>query len=120
MADLHELRESLSTETLDVRRAVNSIIEELNAYDWYQQRVDATKDEELRAVLAHNRDEEIEHASMILEYLRRKSSLFDTNLKQFLFTTADITLLEGKKNGEGTQRLAIPPLVATLGSLRKK
>lgn len=82
---LHEDASALSSETRELHRAITSLIEELEAVDWYQQRVDATGDAELRAVLAHNRDEEIEHACMTLEWIRRRSDAFDRQLRRFLF-----------------------------------
>jgi ferritin-like protein len=82
----HEPIEELSNETIDMHRAIVSLMEELEAVDWYNQRVDACKDEELKAILAHNRDEEKEHAAMILEWIRRKDSRFDKELKDYLFT----------------------------------
>lgn len=87
----HEPIEELSNETRDMHRAIVSLMEELEAVDWYSQRVDACKDEELKAILAHNRDEEKEHASMVLEWIRRKDSAFSTQLKNFLFTDKPIT-----------------------------
>jgi len=72
------------------------MIEELEAVDWYQQRVDATDDEELRSILAHNRDEEKEHAAMLLEWLRRNDEALAKELKEYLFTTDKITDLEEK------------------------
>lgn len=87
----HEPIEELSDETRDMHRAIVSLMEELEAVDWYNQRVDACKDEELKAILAHNRDEEKEHASMVLEWIRRKDSVFSTQLKNFLFTDKPIT-----------------------------
>lgn len=96
---LHEAAETLGPETRDRHRAIASLIEELEAVDWYQQRVDATGDDELRAILAHNRDEEIEHASMILEWLRRHHPNFDEMLKSYLFTEADVTSLEEAQDG---------------------
>ena len=80
----HESTEDLTSQTLDLHRAIRSLMEELEAIDWYQQRVDATKDDALRAILAHNRDEEKEHASMLLEWIRRQdpACLFP-NLKCF-------------------------------------
>ena len=87
----HEPIEELSDETRDMHRAIVSLMEELEAVDWYNQRVDACKDEELKAILAHNRDEEKEHASMVLEWIRRKDSAFSTQLKNFLFTDKPIT-----------------------------
>lgn len=89
-AGYHEPIEELSGETRDMHRAIVSLMEELEAVDWYNQRVDACKDEELKAILAHNRDEEKEHASMVLEWIRRKDSVFSTQLKNFLFTDKPI------------------------------
>ncbi|MEE4164002.1 MAG: encapsulin-associated ferritin-like protein [Woeseiaceae bacterium] len=82
----HEPVEELSDETRDMHRAIISLMEELEAVDWYNQRVDATKDKELAAILAHNRDEEKEHAAMVLEWIRRKDPAFDKELKDYLFT----------------------------------
>ena len=87
----HEPVDKLSPETLDFHRAVVSLIEELEAVDWYNQRVDACTDPELRAILVHNRDEEIEHASMTLEWIRRKNPVFDRELREALFKTGPIT-----------------------------
>ena len=69
---------------------LHSLMEELEAINWYNQRVDACKDEELKAILAHNRDEEKEHAAMVLEWIRRKDSTFDKELKDYLFTEKTI------------------------------
>ena len=84
--DLHEAASDLSEATRDMHRAIVSLIEELEAVDWYQQRVDACKNPELRAILAHNRDEEKEHAAMVLEWIRRKDKRFSSELKDYLFT----------------------------------
>jgi len=86
----HEPVEELSDETRDMHRAVQSLMEELEAVDWYNQRVDACKDESLAKILAHNRDEEIEHAVMTLEWLRRNNKVFDEQLRRFLFKEGDI------------------------------
>ena len=80
----------LSKETLDMHRAIASLIEELEAVDWYNQRVDACANAELRAILAHNRDEEKEHAAMVLEWIRRRDPSFDKELKDYLFTDKTI------------------------------
>ena len=80
----------LSDEVRDMHRAIESLKEELEAIDWYNQRVDVCKDEELKAILAHNRDEEKEHASMILEWIRRKDGTFNKELKDYLFTDKPI------------------------------
>jgi len=82
----HEALEDLSPETKDMHRAITSLMEELEAVDWYNQRVDACKNEELKAILAHNRDEEKEHAAMVLEWIRRQDPSFDKELKDYLFT----------------------------------
>lgn len=86
----HEAAEDLSDETKDMHRAIVSLMEELEAVDWYNQRVDACKDEELKAILIHNRDEEKEHAAMMLEWIRRQDSTFDGELKDYLFTEKPI------------------------------
>ena len=86
----HEPVEELSDQTRDFHRAIVSLMEELEAVDWYNQRVDACKDAELKAILAHNRDEEMEHAAMVLEWIRRRSPTFDKELKDFLFTDKPI------------------------------
>ena len=83
---LHEPAGQLSPQTIDMHRAIVSLIEELEAVDWYQQRVDACRDPELKAILAHNRDEEKEHAAMVLEWIRRKDPTFSSELKDYLFT----------------------------------
>jgi ferritin-like protein len=86
----HEPVEELSAETRDMHRAIVSLMEELEAVDWYNQRADACKDQELRAILEHNRDEEKEHASMVLEWIRRKDPRFSEELKDYLFTETPI------------------------------
>jgi len=90
----HEPLNELSDETRDMHRAIISLMEELEAVDWYNQRVDACQDDELRAILAHNRDEEKEHAAMVLEWIRRRDQRFDKELKDYLFTKKPITGLE--------------------------
>jgi uncharacterized protein len=75
-------------------------MEELEAVDWYNQRVDATEDEALAKVLAHNRDEEKEHAAMVLEWLRRRDPVLDAHLRTYLFTEGDITELEHEAEGD--------------------
>ncbi len=81
----HEPIEKLSADTLDMHRAIASLMEELEAVDWYNQRVDACEDPELKAILAHNRDEEKEHAAMVLEWIRRHDPVFDHELRDSLF-----------------------------------
>ena len=82
----HEPINELSAETRDMHRAITSLMEELEAVDWYNQRIDACNDSELKAILAHNRDEEKEHAAMVLEWIRRQDLTFDSELKDYLFT----------------------------------
>ena len=90
----HEPINELTNETRDMHRAITSLMEELEAVDWYNQRVDACKDKELKAILAHNRDEEKEHAAMVLEWIRRKDPRFDRELKDYLFTDKPTAILQ--------------------------
>jgi ferritin-like protein len=96
---LHEAADDLSAETKDYHRAIVSLMEELEAVDWYNQRVDATADEALAEVLAHNRDEEKEHAAMTLEWLRRRDPKLDEHLRTYLFTEGDILEIEEEAEG---------------------
>lgn len=89
-AQLHEAADDLSAETREMHRALVSLIEELEAVDWYGQRIDASQDDELKRVLTHNRDEEKEHACMTLEWIRRRDPTFDGFLRRFLFQTERI------------------------------
>lgn len=91
---LHEDAAVLGPDIVDQHRAIVSLMEELEAVDWYNQRARATSDEELRALLAHNRDEEKEHAAMALEWLRRRDPIFSRHLRTFLFTEGPITGIE--------------------------
>jgi ferritin-like protein len=86
----HEPVEQLSAETRDMHRAIASLIEELEAVDWYNQRAAVCSDPELKAILAHNRDEEKEHAAMVLEWIRRRDPSFDKELRDYLFTDKKI------------------------------
>lgn len=86
----HEPIEKLSAETLDMHRAIISLMEELEAVDWYNQRADACSDPELKRILMHNRDEEKEHAAMVLEWIRRHDPAFDHQLKDSLFKEGPI------------------------------
>jgi uncharacterized protein len=107
---LHEQRELLSEATVDYHRAMTSPCEELEAIDWYDQRAKATTDESLAAVLIHNRDDEKEHAAMALEWLRRRDTELDTQLRKFLFSSAPVTEVgEGDSGGS--------PAAAASGSL---
>ncbi len=82
----HEPIAELSAETRDMHRAITSLMEELEAVDWYNQRVDAASDPELKAILSHNRDEKKEHAAMVLEWIRRRGPSFDHELYDYPFT----------------------------------
>lgn len=93
-ADLHEDASELSETTIDRHRAIVSLMEELEAVDWYDQRVHATNDESLAALLAHNRDEEKEHAAMTMEWLRRNDPGWDAQIRTYLFTDAPILDVE--------------------------
>jgi ferritin-like protein len=99
--DFHEPPEELSEETRMYRRALHSVMEEMEAIDWYQQRIDATKNEQLRKILDHNREEEIEHACMTLEWMRRNMDGWDETMRTYLFTEGDITELEEEEEDNG-------------------
>ena len=114
---LHESEERLSPATRDMHRAIVSLMEELEATDWYLQRAEATEDAELREVLLHNREEEQEHAAMVLEWIRRHDRTFEAKLREYLFTEGSIVQREkvleqgaaARPNGGGR---------TSLGSLR--
>jgi ferritin-like protein len=111
----HEAADTLSPRTRDLHRAIVSLMEELEAVDWYQQRVEATGDAALREILEHNRDEEKEHAAMVLEWLRRSDPTFERYLRKYLFTDRSIVAIEDElDNG------AAPKAAATVGSLRRR
>ncbi len=103
--NLHEDPTVLSDETKDLHRAIVSLMEELEAVDWYGQRAEACTDDELRAVLVHNKNEEIEHAMMNLEWIRRRSPKFAENVATYLGTKGPITAVEASTkegaNGDG-------------------
>jgi uncharacterized protein len=96
----HESESKLRPETLDNHRALTSMQEELEAADWYDQRVDAGTDEGLKEILAHNRDEEKEHFAMLLEWYRRRDPKMDAHLKEYLFTSGSLVALE-QAGGDG-------------------
>ena len=98
---LHESEQALKPETIDRHRAVVSIMEELEAVDWYDQRIDAAHDPELKELLAHNRDEEKEHASMMLEWLRRRDPKLNEHLRTYLFTNKSLLAIEEEAEGKG-------------------
>jgi ferritin-like protein len=97
----HEPIELLSAETKNTHRAIVSLKEELEAIDWYQQRAEACTDPELRAVLIHNKNEEVEHAMMTLEWLRRNVAVFDANIDMYLKSSGPITEVEELATGGG-------------------
>ncbi|MFN2362849.1 MAG: encapsulin-associated ferritin-like protein [Halarsenatibacteraceae bacterium] len=89
--EYHERHEDLPQEAIEYHRIIKSVIEEMEAVDWYNQRAVATEDEDVRKIVSHNRDEEIEHACMGLEWLRRNNEVWDEYLREFLFRDGDIT-----------------------------
>jgi uncharacterized protein len=119
----HEAEERLAPATRDLHRAIASLMEELEAVDWYQQRIDATQDAELRDILRHNRDEEKEHAAMVLEWIRRRDRAFDAKLRTYLFTEGSIvgredTAAAATTPGDDNGATAASHGVVTVGSLR--
>jgi hypothetical protein len=113
---LHEPAELLGEETIDRHRAFTSLVEELEAVDWYDQRVHATSDSSLADILAHNRDEEKEHASMTLEWIRRRDPALDGHLRTYLFTTEPVT--EEEAEAEGTDAASAGAGSLGIGSLK--
>ena len=93
---LHEERNRVSEKTVDRKRAIDSLREELEAIDWYAQRMDATRNKELKTILQHNMDEEKEHAAMLLEWIRRNDPHFNKMLKKKLFISGKIVAKEKK------------------------
>ncbi|HSG87783.1 MAG TPA: ferritin-like domain-containing protein [Pseudomonadales bacterium] len=114
---LHEPREQLPEELIDKHRAISSLIEEFDAVDWYDQRAAATSDPELKAVLEHNRDEEMEHAAMVLEWLRRRHPKIDEELRNYLFKDGDIIGQEAAATGKDEAAAAGATSPGTDGSL---
>jgi hypothetical protein len=88
---LHVPRERLRRETLNLHYAITSLMEEFEAVDWYRQRADDTDDPELKAIMLHNAREELEHASMVLEWIRRNDKEAETQLREYLFSEGPIT-----------------------------
>ncbi len=117
---LHEPVDKLKPETINFHRAMVSVMEELEAIDWYRQRAEACTDSQLRAILEHNMNEEIEHFSMALEWIRRNTPKFDEALKTYLFTTGEITELEEAATGgkEGSAKGNRPSARATVGDMK--
>jgi ferritin-like protein len=118
-AGFHEDVGVLRPATVDRHRATASLMEELEAVDWYDQRIDATDDETLAEVLRHNRDEEKEHAAMNLEWLRRHDPELDVFLREYLFSEGSITALEEAVEGGGEAASPAPaPAGLGIGALR--
>ena len=107
----HEPLDLLSGDTRDMHRAIVSLMEELEAIDWYQQRADACADAQLKDVLLHNKNEEIEHAAMVMEWIRRHDDHFNTMMRKYLFSEAPIAAIE--KAAEAAS--AAPAPIETLG-----
>src|SRR5262245_41965524 len=118
----HEPLDKLSSRTQDMHRALVSLQEELEAVDWYQQRADATQDAELKAILLHNMREEIEHASMVLEWLRRNHPDFTMHLRTYLFQEKPILEIEAvdrASNGQSTPTAGRPQgMQLTIGHMK--
>jgi uncharacterized protein len=121
MADYeyHEPVEELGAVERDRHRAVKSMIEELEAIDWYQQRAATSANQELKEVLRHNRDEEMEHAAMLLEWLRRNVDGWHEKLRRYLFTAQPITSIEAAADGEDGLRPAAPSGDLGIGGLKE-
>jgi hypothetical protein len=119
----HEPPETLTPKTRETHRALVSLQEELEAVDWYRQRADACRDDELRGILLHNMGEEVEHASMLLEWLRRNEQRFDKELRERLFSDADTPETVSNGSHEGTtspEGEPAGPNRLTVGSLKSK
>jgi len=101
MVEYHEKWDALPPEIKDLHRGLKSLQEELEAVDWYAQRMAVADDEELKRILKHNRDEEIEHASMLIEWLRRNADVWDDELRTYLFTAAPIVEVEDAESTGG-------------------
>jgi ferritin-like protein len=117
-AGLHEPEDRLPTEVIDDHRAIVSIMEELEAIDWYRQRAEAATDPELAAILVHNRDEEKEHAAMTLEWLRRRDTMLDQHLRTYLFTSGSILEREAEAEEAGADSASNATGSLGIGDLR--
>jgi hypothetical protein len=115
---LHEDPTKLGSDTIDRHRAIVSLMEELEAVDWYDQRAEATEDADLRAILVHNRDEEKEHAAMVLEWLRRHDPSLSDHLRTYAFTEGPITEIERASEAAGAETAATTDGSLGIGSLR--
>ena len=115
---LHEDAEKLGPKVVNRHRAIVSLMEELEAVDWYDQRAAATDNDELRAILVHNRDEEKEHACMALEWLRRQDPVLDANLRKYLFTEGPIGEREAQEEAAAPAPEALANDDLAIGSLK--
>ena len=114
----HEPYDELKPKTREIHRALESLIEELEAVDWYLARADTTTDPELKKALEHNMNEEVEHAALMLEWLRRNMPRFDQELRTYLFTSAPITEIEEQAEGHAEAEPNSGGSGLKLGSLR--
>lgn len=123
MSNYHEPVEELSQEARNFSRALNSLKEEIEAVDWYHQRVVTTNDADLAGVMAHNRDEEIEHACMTLEWLRRNMPGWDEELRNWLFKEGDLMAAHGNDAGHDDHEADAAPKAGSdslgLGKIKK-
>ncbi|MCI0486856.1 MAG: ferritin [Blastocatellia bacterium] len=122
----HAPYEMLKPETRDMARAIHSLMEELEAMDWYSQRMDVTDDDELRRILGHHAEEEKEHAAMLLEWIRRRDPEWDRHLRTYLFTSGDLLEVEERDHSQAATSKPSSPVPEearhnfTVGSLRPK
>ena len=119
---IHEPIELLSEHTRNLHRSIVSLMEELEAIDWYQQRAEACTDEELKRILLHNRDEEVEHACMALEWIRRHDEVFDAQLRTYLFRDAPIAAVEAaatSAEGPGAEAVSRGPTASSEAGLSR-
>jgi uncharacterized protein len=114
----HESLDLLTADTVNMHRAIVSLIEELEAIDWYQQRADACSDPQLKDVLLHNKNEEIEHATMVMEWIRRHNHHFNEMMRKYLFTEQPITGIEKGSEADGPTSAAAATL--GIGSMKGK
>lgn len=112
----HEPLDLLSDATRDTHRAIVSLMEELEAIDWYQQRADACSDAQLKGVLLHNKNEEIEHAAMVLEWIRRHDDHFDVMLRKYLFSV--VPIIEIEKGAEAAGKSVSADDTLGVGSMK--
>ncbi|HEY3670902.1 MAG TPA: ferritin [Acidimicrobiia bacterium] len=116
---LHEESDLLGDRVIDRHRAIESLVEELEAIDWYDQRVHATSDPDLASVLAHNRDDEKEHAAMALEWIRRRDPALDAQLRLYLFTDGPLVSVEDAEPSSDAGGGAAPAFGLGIGGLRE-